>query len=133
MKLLTPTEVIESIKNGKQIEWTYGNEEEWYEFEPFDFTVENLLNEYYSFRLAQEMIAIGNVSFPKPESNKEVVEKTGVYYYPDITSPEDPYHLVWENSSKHFNILKSGLLHLNRDGAIAHAKSLIKLSGGIYE
>lgn len=82
MKLLTPTEVIESIKDGKQVEYTYGNEKEWCEFKPFDFTIENLLDEYYSFRLAQEMITIGDVSFPKPET--EPLAQGITYYTPDI-------------------------------------------------
>lgn len=92
MKLLTPTEVIESIKDGKQVEYTYGNEKEWCEFKPFDFTIENLLDEYYSFRLAQEMITIGDVSFPKPET--EPLAQGITYYTPDI---DDIYmlHIDW--------------------------------------
>lgn len=133
MKLLTPEEVLQALKDGKKVEYLHIAEDTWYELDGNDFTVNNLLDNFYTYRLAQEMMTIGGVSFPKPECSKKVVEQVGVYYYPDILSPEDPYHVIWENSIKHFNILKSGLLHLNRENAIAHSKALIKLSGGSYE
>lgn len=130
MKLLTPEEVLQAIKDGKKVEYLYGKEDEWYELKDFDFTVENLLDSYYSFRLAQEMITIGDVSFPKPLTDKPSINTK--YYY-----PSSYFHLFdngfWNNTELDCHRLKLGMLHLTKENAIAHAKALIKLSGGTYE
>lgn len=82
----------------------------------------------YIFRLAQEMITIGGVSFPKPES--EPLSKNTRYYLPYLFKPEEPYETVWDNVEMDYKYLALGLIHLSQKNAIAHAKALIKLSGG---
>lgn len=39
MKLLTPEEVLQAIKDGRKVEYLYGKEDGWYELKDFDFTV----------------------------------------------------------------------------------------------
>ena len=82
------------------------------------------------FRLAQEMITIGDVSFPKPESEPP---ELGTEYW--IAEPSYGYYattipIFWSDDSQDRIYLKRGLVHLTRENAIAHAKALIKLSGG---
>lgn len=131
MKLLTSTETIQALLESKQIEYNYGNEKEWYKLKPFDFTIENLLDESYSFRLAQEMTVIGDVSFPKPETKPLV--KGCAYYYVNPLIRELHTVTYWKNDEVDMLLLTRNLIHLTKENAIAHAKALVKLSGGSYE
>lgn len=85
--------------------------------------------------LTQEMIKIGDVSFPKPHIGK--MERGDVYYLADTTDPLLYYKSFWgdvpTDISTDVRWMNAGILHLSKENAIAHAKALIKLSGGSYE
>lgn len=76
----------------------------------------------------QKMIRIGDISFTKPYQGK--IEKDQVYYFPSIDISALFGSMHWTGSERDHRIMKKGLLHLSKENAIAHAKALIKLSGG---
>lgn len=130
MKLLTPEEVLQAIKDRKPVEVKFGDDYEWELVKRCEMNIDELLNPEYLFRFPQKMITIGDVSFPKPLTDKPSINTK--YYY-----PSSYFHLFdngfWNNTELDCHRLKLGMLHLTKENAIAHAKALIKLSGGTYE
>ena len=125
---LTPQEALQAIIDGKKVECLLDGLENWNSI--LLFTTEVLANPHNKFRLAQEMITIGDVSFPKPESEPPelgteywIAEASYEYYATTIP-------ILWGDDSQDRIYLKRGFVHLTRENAIAHAKALIKLSGG---
>lgn len=130
MTVLTPQETLQAIIDGKDLEFKHSGFKEWTRLNPLDnpLSLESIFKGGVSFRLAQEMITIGDVSFPKPES--EPLSKNTKYYLPHLLKPNAPHDTVWDNVELDYKYLAQGLIHLNQENAIAHAKALIKLSGG---
>lgn len=131
MSKLTPEEVLQAIKDGKKVEYLHTTQDGWCELVDCDFTIENLLDGFYTYRLAQEMITVAGIEFPKPEATK--LDKDTKYYYPKPTYI-DLYDIAhWSDSWLDKFKLSANMIHLTKENAIAHAKALIKLSGGNYE
>lgn len=133
-KLLTPQEVLQAIIDGKKLECRWYNSPYWVVFLPSEhhISIANIINhnKNFIFRLAQEKITIGGMSFPKPES--KAPELGTKYWTPnpfeDVFEREQP--LYWQNDRFDNQCLQKGMLHLSKENAIAHAKALIELSGG---
>lgn len=132
MTILTPQEALQAIADGKKLEYKWHTDDEWYMFYPLinGVFLENIMKGKSVFRLAQEMITIGDVSFPKPESNPL---KNGTEYW--VADPTSQYCTTqgancWGNDDLDKNYFRRNLVHLSKENAIAHAKALIKLSGG---
>lgn len=131
MKSLTPEEVIQALKDGKTVECkTYPNKD-WRAISTSS-AIYVLLHGNNTFRLAQqEMIAISGVRFPKPEATK--LDKDTKYYYPKPTYI-DLYDIAhWSDNWLDKFRLSANMVHLTEENAIAHAKALIRISGGTYE
>lgn len=126
---MKPEEVLEALKLGKDVEYSYLGGD-WVTYNQ-NSPVGALTSGEYSFRV-KEMITIGNVSFPKPESKKPNMDSK--YYSPSLGDTSKLYiELSWEDDSIDNISFTQGLIHLSKDNAIAHAKALIKISGGTYE
>lgn len=132
MTILTPQEALQAIADGKKLEYKWHTEDEWHMFDPLinGVYLEHVMKEKNVFRLAQEMITIGDVSFPKPVSEPLT---DGADYW--IANPTYLHHslvhpFTWCGDNIQRVYLSRGLIHLSRENAIAHAKALIKLSGG---
>lgn len=130
MSKLTPEEVLQALKDGKQVEIKASNDK-WEELRAYQHNIACLLNEANQFRLAQEMMTIGDVSFPKPES-KPLVNGCA-YYYVNPLIRELHTVTYWKGDEVDMLLLAKNLVHISKENAIAHAKALIKLSGGSYE
>lgn len=130
MTTLTPQEVLQAIIDGRNLEFRHLGFEEWTRLNPLDnpLSLESIFKDGVLFRLAQEMITIGDVSFPKPITESLDYDET--YYVSDLTDPRMYWEFAWSNSSQDYTYLSLGLIHLTKENAIAHAKALIKLSGG---
>lgn len=137
MRILTPQEVLQAISDGKKLEYKAGDKDGygWRIFNPLynGVSIEAIFEGIFIFRIAQEMITVGDVSFPKPES--EPLEVGTAYW---VTNPTYPYYssittFLWGSGSKDKQHLQRGLIHLTRDAAIQHGKALIKLSGGTVD
>lgn len=121
-KLLTPEEVLQSLQDKEILEYQFFNNP-WSKLEPSSFSLSMLLDENYVFR--KESI-IQDLELPTPVLNS--LNHLDYYYCPDLVNLEDPYHYIWEGTSLNFHHLESGLIHLNREDAIQHAKALIQLN-----
>lgn len=131
MKLLTPEEVLEAFRKDKPVEINLSKSLPWQAFDKFRMNVNVLINPETSFRLAQEMITIDDVAFPKPESEPP---RKGVYYWVPVLTWDTLINSVqWYGGNVDLRYLKRGLVHLTEERAMEHAKALIKLSGGTYE
>lgn len=132
--LLTPTEVVQTILDGKRVEIRdviASQNNEWKPLNEHEIHIGVLTSGLFMFRLAQEMITVGGVSFPKPES---VEPEAGTMYYIAYLDNLSPYlNYVWRDTIIDRRRLKTGVVHLSKENAIAHAKALIKLSGGECE
>lgn len=132
MRELTPQETLQAITDGKNLEYRLCGTDDWRYFNHFNngITIEGILRGSCIFRLCREMITVGGVSFPKPETTKPA---SGIRYW-----SADPIHedftrcfiTEWADNSYDNRVLSRGLLHLSEENAIAHAKALVKLSGG---
>lgn len=132
MTVLTPQETLQAIADGKKLESKWYDSEKWNEYNPVEhlIAVSHIFSGKFVFRPAQERITIGDVSFPKPESKSLEI---GTEYW--VADPAYlPYSLeypsIWCGDNTQKEYLRRGLIHLNRENAITHAKALIKLSGG---
>lgn len=129
-ELLTPQEVLQALIDGQEVE--YRNcMSEWCDLNSGTLSIRSLIDESVQFRIKlekQETITVGDVPFPKPYQGEMKYDQ--VYYYAvmDFNSLFD--RNVWENDTADLSLMKKGLVHLTKENAIAHAKALIKLSGG---
>lgn len=132
MKLITAEEALQALKEYKRVEYKFSSPSSYWKPLDENNSIGVLLNKNkdIQFQLVQEMITIGNVSFPKPETKP--LPLNAKYWTPDITLKEfacvSP--CIWENDDLDERYLSRGLIHLTEENAIAHAKALIKLSGG---
>ena len=125
---MKPKEVLEALRLGKEVEYSYLGDD-WVIYNQVS-PVGALTSGEYSFRI-KEMITIGNVSFPKPETKKPNMNSK--YYSPLLGDTSEAYiELSWEDDSIDNTSFTQGLVHLSKDNAIAHAKALIEISGGTY-
>ncbi|WII94684.1 hypothetical protein LU276_06550 [Moraxella haemolytica] len=134
MKLLTPQEALQAIIDGKKVEIRGVIDSQnsgWKPLNEHEIHIRVLTNGLFIFRLAKEMITINGVSFPKPDS--EPLEIGQEYFVCDIVSKGFYDIFEWENRKLDQDFLKYGMIHLTKEDAIAHAKALIKLSGGTID
>ena len=76
-------------------------------------------------------IMIGDIEVDAPEVY-ELAHNTE-YYLPNIGAIEMYSESRWYKDNIDLFRLKTGVIHLNKDAAIAHAKALIKASGGCVD
>lgn len=133
--LLTPQQALQALFDGKDVEYRFYDEvatdNEWGYFYMGSSPVSWLLDGDHQFRLAQEIIRIGDVSFPKPYQGE--MEYGTVYYYPMLGYKAMYKDTAWTGDEYDELVMSRGMLHLSKENAIAHAKALIRLSGGNYE
>lgn len=130
MKLLTANEALQALKDDKIVECKFLPRNDWVKINSSS-GIYILLNEANQFRLAQEMITIGDVSFPKPEVHPPKINSK--YYFLNFNSDDLIGYYTWKGDSVDLAYLRKGIVHLSEENAIAHAKALIKLSGGSCE
>ena len=129
-KLLTSTEVVQAIQDGEKVEYRHPHLD-WTILKPTKFKLSKLLESEYQFRLAQDVVTAGDVSFPKPESKP--LKDGDEYWVADPTVNHYALASQWMGDKLDKLPLSRGLLHKSKENAIAHAKALIKLSGGQIE
>ena len=81
--------------------------------------------------LKQETVTVGDVSFPKPYQGE--MEYDQIYYYPTVDFKSLYDSTRWADGANDRMLMSRGLVHLIKENAIAHAKALIRLSGGCVE
>ncbi|WFF39250.1 hypothetical protein LU290_03240 [Moraxella nasibovis] len=127
---LTPQEALQALADGKNLEYRWYNQSDWRPFYSLSngVSVEAILRGHFVFRPVQEMITVGDVSFPKPVS--EPPKRGSEYYMPAVGRDVFYIPVSWDDDQVDRFRLKRGLIHLSKENAIAHAKALIKLGGG---
>lgn len=136
MRELTTQEALQAIIDGKKVEIRgviASCNEEWRLLNIHNTSIDVLTSGLFMFRLAQETITIGDVSFPKPESKPLEADTE---YWVTQTDYEtyvalDPF--LWSDSPCDKMFLERGIVQLSRENAIEHAKALIKISGGTVD
>lgn len=127
MSKLTPTQALQAVQDGKTVE-IYRNEYDgWQRFYPHHYYCSIFFDDGVKFRLGQEMITVGNVSFPKPYMGEMEDWRT---YYEVSLGKHGFRNDVWRDRDYDKWTQRRGLVHLTKENAIAHAKALIELSGG---
>ena len=135
MKELTPQETLQAIAEGNKLECRWFGTDDWRYFNPLEnrLTIESIFSGICSFRLYRGMITIGDVIFPKPESEPPELDTEywiaeASYEYYATFNP-----IIWVDDSQDRLLLKRGLVHLSKENAIAHGKALVKQSGGTID
>lgn len=133
MKELTTQEALQAVIDDKKVEFrgvVASCADEWRLLNIHNTSIDVLTSGLFMFRLAQEMITIGGVSFPKPES--EPLEVGTEYWLLELhamhCSRATPN--VWHGSEYDLRHLRKGLVHLTPQNARLHGEALITLSGG---
>lgn len=132
MKILTASEVVQAIQDGKKVEFRYPNIDVWHKIETWkNLSLGKLLDPTFKFRLVQETLTVNDVSFPKPES--EPLRDGDEYWMADPTHKRYALLFEWSGDEFHKWALSRAMVHKSKENAIAHAKCLIKLSGGTID
>lgn len=124
---LSYDEIIRALKEHRTVEYRGLGHDEWFKLSGMS-DVNVFLSDDIEFRITSEMITIGDVSFPKPELKPL---KDGDKYW--VADPAFIHYALasqWKGDKLDKLALNRGLLHKSKEDAIAHAKALIKLSGG---
>lgn len=139
-ELLTPHEALQALIDGKDVEYRQVDRigsAKWEDLNDSESIYALTDTEKYELRLKpkpQEMVTIGDTSFPKPCMDE--LKDGQIYYIADLGDlrlySEFTYNGDYGDSVDR-RLLKRGLVHLTKENAIAHAKALIKLRGGNYE
>lgn len=82
----------------------------------------------YEVRRKPHTINIGGMEVSEPL--REPPEYGTFVYEVKIGTWTRPSHYQWEDAAIDYNLLEKGLLHLDEDAAIQHARALIAVSGG---
>jgi hypothetical protein len=82
----------------------------------------------YELRPRKKMMKICDYEFPEPE--REAPEKGTKFFVASSPYAAMLYTHYWGNNKSDFENLKFGRVHLTKEAAIAHAKAMIKASGG---
>ena len=131
MKELTIQEALQAIIDGKKVETKGVNAAcngEWRLLNEHNTSIDVLTSGLFMFRLAQEMITVGDVSFPMPES--EPLKGDEQYWVAAPTVAAYTASVSWTGDQFDKWALSRGLVHRSKENAIKHSKALIELSGG---
>ena len=79
------------------------------------------------YTIKQEMRSLNGYEYPAPET--EAPEVGTLYYVPYLDS-SGYSRGPWKNSLLNKLRLKAGVVHLDRENAIAHTEAIIKAGGG---
>lgn len=124
---LSYDEIIRALKEHRTVEYRCLGHDEWFKLSGMS-DVNVFLSDDIEFRMTSEMVAVGGVSFPKPELKP--LEDGDKYWVADPMAINHAILGLWTDSELDKLALSKGLLHKSRESAIAHAKALIELSGG---
>ncbi|WP_432480811.1 hypothetical protein [Moraxella sp. ZY200743] len=124
---LSYDEIIRALKEHRTVEYRCLGHDEWFKLSGMS-DVNVFLSDDIEFRMTSEMVAVGDVSFPKPES--EPLQDGDKYWIADPMANSYAILSMWVGNKLDKLALSKGLLHKSRENAIAHAEALIKLSGG---
>ena len=85
---------------------------------------------YIGDRPPKRKIMIGDAEIDAPEVENPSYNRN--YFVPSPTKLEFYTEQCWGENASHTD-MQRGLVHLNKEAAIAHAKALIKVSGGCVD
>ena len=131
MRELTIQEALQAIIGGKKVETKGVNAAcngEWRLLNEHTTSIDVLTSGLFMFRLAQEMITVGDVSFPMPES--EPLKGDEQYWVAAPTVAAYTASVSWTGDQFDKGALSRGFVHRSKENAIKHSKALIELSGG---
>ena len=131
MRKLTIQEALQAVIDDKKVEFkgvVASCADEWRLLNIHNTSIDVLTSGLFMFRLAQETITVGDVSFPMPES--EPLKGDEQYWVAAPTVAAYTTSVSWTGDQFDKWALSRGLVHRSKENAIAHAKALIKLSGG---
>lgn len=75
------------------------------------------------YRVKPKMILVNGFEVPEPMS--EEINKGEWYYAASVLSSRFYEKLCWSGDSTDYNCLSRGIIHLNKDAAISHAKAML--------
>ncbi|PJK01481.1 hypothetical protein CO615_04175 [Lysobacteraceae bacterium NML75-0749] len=113
MKTNTPWELWEFRKENSDEPWD-------------DLVTHPMWCEYFEYRRKPRTININGHEVPEPI--REPPKYNSPYYMPEFKYPELYERFFWEGDHTDMHRLKSGLMHLTKDAAIAHARALLSFT-----
>jgi len=110
-------DAMETDKPWERWEWFNEYDQEW---ETLALNPKWGLNAQY--RRKPRTININGFEVPEPV--RQILPYESIYYVPDIGHPEASLESMWQDDEIDIHRLDQGIVHLNNDAAIAHAKAL---------
>lgn len=131
-ELKTWKEVVQAMLNNEQVEVFNNTSGEWLDVLHFPFfrSTELLDAPATEYRIKPRTIKIGEVDVPEPVRDESDMVNGGEYYFPLVNGEDLCEDYYWSGDYMDLLLLKRGLIHKTKEAAIAHAKALIKISGG---
>lgn len=111
--------VVAAAANGDDVQFM-GSDGIWYDKPVNGFIPARL------YRIKPKTVAIGGVEVNAP--TKVAPKVYSRYYIPNITVDKLHSVGVWSLKERDFRYLDMGLVHLEKDDAISHAKALLSLT-----
>lgn len=119
-------DVIIAMANGETGQWLHvgGKWVDGVDYNPMSYPE-------YEWRVKPKTIKIGDMEVPEPL--RVVPEKDATYFIVEPMSDDLFYAATWGCDNIDIRHLSRGQCHATEEAAIAHAKALIKVSGGTIE
>lgn len=120
-------EFILAWAEGKSVQYFDTDYDEWLDVpEKIDSDFWNGSSDEY--RMEPKMFRVGTIlEFPEPMWIAPKIDS--IYYVPDLTDSTEPYYsFYWKDNAMSHSRLASGICHLTKEGAIAHARALLSLT-----
>ena len=129
-ELRTWRDVIQAMLDGKAVQYFDG--EKWVDrSETYHIHISRLdKSPPTPHQIKPQYLKIGDIEVPEPVRDAGEMEHRGIYYTPYLGGWDFHMEYSWTAHEFDFNLLNKGLIHKNKEAAIAHAKALIKASGG---
>ncbi|HBP27908.1 MAG TPA: hypothetical protein DD666_00650 [Advenella kashmirensis] len=120
-------DVIIAWANGDEIQFQGIRGGGWLDYSNTPTIVPAFYDECLRWRIKPRTIKIGDMEVPEP---LRVAPEKDATYYSVALFLDEPIEMAWGYHDSETKWLSRGLLHLDRNAAIAHAKALIAVSGG---
>ncbi len=95
----------------------------WFNIEELNNALLFLTSKNYCVRIKPDVIVVNGIEVPAPEREKLAISAT--YYVPSLAAEYLALAYEWCGAARDQTNLDRGIIHANRDNAVAHAKAML--------
>lgn len=134
-ELNTWKEVVQAMLDNEQVEFFSELAGKWVDnlYFPNFRSIELLDTPDKRYRIKPKTIMIGYMEAPEPVRDASELKEGEDYFLPNLQRDSLYGVSTWYCGDLDLRLLNRGLIHKTEEGAVLHAKALIKISGGSYD